>query len=112
MGKIVKLFYYAGAVAILAGAVMRLTHPDIFSYVYLAGAVAFALAQFFLRVRHPHYAVRRLVVQQQIGGLFLIASGVLMFTHRHNEWMAIMLCGALMELYTAFRIPNEIEKHK
>jgi hypothetical protein len=50
------------------------------------------------------------VAQQQLAGLFLIGAGVLMFTHYNNEWIAILLCGALMELYTVFRISNEVGK--
>ena len=47
-----------------------------------------------------------------IGALLLVTAGVLMFVLHNNEWMAVMFAGALMELYTAFRIPAEMEKHK
>jgi hypothetical protein len=33
-----------------------------------------------------------------------------MFTHIRNEWMIAMTIGALLELYTAYRIPAEMEK--
>ena len=56
--------------------------------------------------------MRRLVIQQQLAGTLFIAAGVLMFTHTHNEWMVVLTCGALTELYTAFRIPQEEEKEK
>ena len=112
MTRILKLLYYVGAVALLAGIASRMFLPEIYSYIYLSGAVLFALTQFFLRVKHSNFVVHRLVVQQQIAGLLLVASGVLMFTHSSNEWLAIMLCGAFIELYTAFRIPAELEKQK
>lgn len=112
MEKLMKLLYYTGAVALLIGAASRLFLPGLYSYIYLSGALLFAVSQFFLRVRHTHFAVRRLVVQQQLGGAMLVAAGVLMFTHSNNEWLAIMMCGAFIELYTAFRIPNEMDKHK
>lgn len=111
MTKTIQFLYYVGAVALLVGAASWLFLPGIYSYIYISGAVLFALTQFLLRVRHTDTVVRRLVTQQQLGGIMLVAAGVLMFTHDHNEWVAIMLCGAFMELYTAFRIPNEIEKH-
>lgn len=110
--KTVKFLYYVAAIAILAGAASRLLLPDIYAYIYTSGAVVFAVTQFILRPRHSHFAVRRLVIQQQIGALLLVAAGVLMFAMKNNEWMVLMLCGALMELYTAFRIPAEIERHK
>lgn len=112
MKKVIQFLFYVSAIVLLVGAASRLFLPDIYSYIYLPAAVVFAITQFLLRVKHDDFTVRRLVVQQQLGGLMLVAAGVLMFTHTNNEWMAIMLCGAFIELYTAFRIPNEIEKHK
>lgn len=100
------------AVVLLFGAVSRLFLPGIYAYIYTAGAVVFAVTQFILRPRHKTFTVRRLVNQQQIGALLLVAAGVLMLTLHNNEWIAVMLCGALMELYTAYRIPAEIEKNK
>jgi hypothetical protein len=47
---------------------------------------------------------------QTIGSLALIAAGVLMFTHHRNEWIVAMTVGALLQLYTSFRIPAEMEK--
>lgn len=110
--KMLQFLYYLGAIALLAGAVSRMFMPEYFSYIYTSGAVIFAVAQFLLRPRHKHFMVRRLVVQQQIGALLLVAAGVLMFMLHNNEWVVVMFAGALMELYTAFRIPAEIERHK
>ena len=110
--KTVQFLYYLGALALLAGAVSRMFLPEYYSYIYIAGAVVFAVAQFLLRPRHKHFMVRRLVVQQQIGAILLVAAGVLMLVLHNNEWVAVMFAGALMELYTAFRIPAEIEKQQ
>ena len=110
--KTVKFLYFIAAVAILVGAASRLFLPEIYSYIYTCGAVIFAVTQFILRPKHSHFTVRRLVVQQQIGAVLLVAAGALMFLLNNNEWIAVMLCGALMELYTAFRIPAEIEKQE
>lgn len=110
--KTVQFLYYVGALALLVGAVSRLFLPEYYSYIYVVGAALFAVSQFLLRPRHKHFMVRRLVAQQQVGALLLLAAGVMMFILKNNEWVAVMFCGALMELYTAFRIPVEIEKHK
>ena len=110
--KAVRFLYYIAAMAVVIGAASRLLLPELYAYIYAAGAVVFAVTQFILRPRHKSSTVRRLVAQQQVGALFLMGAGVLMFTHHNNEWMAIMLCGALIELYTAYRIPAEIEKQK
>ena len=110
--KAVRFLYYIAAMAVVIGAASRLLLPELYAYIYAAGVVVFAITQFILRPRHKSSTVRRLVTQQQIGALFLVSAGVLMFTHNNNEWMAIMLCGALIELYTAYRLPAEIEKQK
>ena len=110
--KAVRFLYYIAAMAVVIGAASRLLLPELYAYIYAAGVVVFAITQFILRPRHKSSTVRRLVTQQQIGALFLVGAGVLMFTHNNNEWMAIMLCGALIELYTAYRLPAEIEKQK
>ena len=108
--KIIKILYILGAVALLFGAVARMFLPEYYAYIYMVGAVVFAVSQFLLRPRNCTLVLRRLVMQQQLAGLLFIAAGVLMFTHTHNEWMMLLTCGALVELYTAYRIPHEQDK--
>ena len=95
---------------LLAGAMLKMTLSNEASYLYTAGAVLFAIMQFLGRVKGKTFVVRRLVTMQTIGSLALIAAGVLMFTHYSNEWIAVVLCGALVELYTVFRLSHELEK--
>ena len=66
--------------------------------------------QFLGRVRGGSFVLRRLVTMQTVGSLALVVAGVLMFTHHRNEWMVAMSVGALLELYTSFRIPKELEE--
>ena len=46
------------------------------------------------------------------GALALILTGAFMFTTRGNEWIACLTVAAILELYTAFRIPQEEEKER
>lgn len=108
--KTIRILYFVGALVLLFGAVSRMFLPEYYSYIYMSGAVLFAIMQFLLRPRNCSVTLRRLVVQQQLAGLLFIAAGVLMFTHTRNEWMVVLTCGALVELYTAYRIPQELEK--
>ena len=108
--KIVKALYFLGAIKLLLGAVSRMFLPEYFAYIYIIGATLFAVTQFLLRPKNCSVALRRLVMQQQLAGLLFIGAGVLMFTHTHNEWMMVLTCGALAELYTAYRIPQELGK--
>ena len=99
-----------GAAMLLAGAVLKMSLSNEASYIYTAGAVLFAVMQFLGRVKGGNFVVRRLVSMQIIGSLALVAAGVLMFTHHRNEWIVAMTIGALLQLYTSFRIPAEMDK--
>lgn len=108
--KIREILFGLGALLLLVGAVLKMSYGDVASYVYTFGATLFAIMQYINRVRGGSFALRRLVTMQMIGSFALVAAGVLMFTHHRNEWMVAMSIGALLELYTAFRIPGEMEK--
>ena len=110
--KIVNTLYKLGALLLLVGAVAKIVFPIYAAYIYTVGALLFAVMQFLARPQGGNFVLRRLVFQQQIGGIALVAAGVLMFTHVRNEWIVAMLIGALFELYTAYRIPQEVEKNK
>lgn len=110
MKRIFILLNYIGALALLAGLVLRMFLPEIYAMVYICGAVLFAVSQFLLRPRYEVLVIRCLVSQQQLAGMLLVGAGVLMFTHNNNEWIAILLCGALMELYSVYRLSYEIDK--
>lgn len=101
---------YVGAIALLVGLVMRMFLPEVYAYVYICGVGIFAVTQFLLRPRHTGVVIRRLIAQQQLASLLLVAAGVLMFIRYNNEWIVVLLCGALMELYTVFRLSHETGK--
>lgn len=108
--KVIRILYCSGAVALLFGAVARMFLPEYYAYIYISGALLFAVTQFLLRPDASSVTLRRLVMQQQLAGLLFVAAGVLMFTHTRNEWMVLLTCGAFVELYTAYRIPQELER--
>ena len=110
MKRFFLLLNYVGALALLVGLVLRMFLPGCYAVVYICGAVLFAVTQFFLRPRYDGLVMRRLVAQQQLAGLLLVGAGVLMFTHYNNEWILILLCATLMELYTVFRLSHEEKK--
>lgn len=112
MKKLFVILNYAGAIALLVGLVMRMFLPGLYAVVYICGAVLFAVTQFLLRPHCGGVVVQRLVAQQQLAGMLLIGAGVLMFTHYNNEWILVLLCGTLIELYTVFRLSRELDKDK
>ncbi len=110
--KIANLLYMLGACAVLAGAILKMFQPQEASLIFLSGAILFAVMQFITRYKSNNFTIRRLVWQQQLGGVILIVAGILMFTHTRNEWIIVTFIAALIELYTAFRISQEINKER
>ncbi len=108
--KVISVCNSLSWVALVFGALGRMFVPEVAAWVFLVAALCLAVTQFLLRVRGGNFVLKRLVLQQQIAGVVLVAAGVLMFTHTRNEWIVVMFVGTLLQLYTAFRIPQEMEK--
>lgn len=110
MKQLIPALYIVGAVMVLTGAAAYITGWIYSPYIYTIGAGLFALAQINSPVKGKGKALRRLRIQQIFGALALVLAGVFMFTTRGNEWIACLTIAAILELYTAFRIPQEEEK--
>lgn len=99
-----------GAVLLLMGAIIQITRVVWAPYLYLAGAVLFAYTQIAAHYEGASLVIRRLRRQQMMGAALLILAGVMMIVWKHNEWVLCLTIAAVLELYTAFRIPQELEK--
>ena len=112
MKKGAQIIQMVGAVLLLVGAMMQITRWELSPYIYTLGAVMFAYIQVMSRYDGKNLIVRRLRRQQIIGAVLLVFAGVLMFVTRHNEWVLCLSAAAVIQLYTAFRIPSELEKER
>ncbi|MBQ2858699.1 MAG: hypothetical protein IJE78_16595 [Bacteroidaceae bacterium] len=101
-----------GAVLLLAGAMLQITRWEFSPYIYIIGAVMFAYIQVMSRYDGKNLIVRRLRRQQILSAVLLVFAGVLMFVTRHNEWVLCLTVAAILQLYTAFRIPAELDKEQ
>lgn len=110
--KNANIFGMTGAVLLFAGLVVQFMKLDFAPYIYLVGSILFAYAQFVTSPETTNFAIRRLRRQQLLGAMLLIMTGVMMLLWRHNEWIICLTIAALLELYTAFRIPHEEAKEK
>lgn len=107
MKKYQSLIFIVGAVLLLIGAASYVTRWNLSPYIYSAGALCIALVQILIPYEGNDITLKRLYRQQIFGAVFLVISGVLMFTLPHgNEWMLTLTIAAVLELYTAFRIPQ------
>ena len=112
MSKIYQIVQGVGAVLLLVGAMLQITRWELSPILYTIGAVMFAYVQVMTRYEGKNLIVRRLRHQQILGAVLLVFAGVLMFVTKHNEWVLCLTVAAILELYTAFRIPSELEKEK
>jgi drug/metabolite transporter (DMT)-like permease len=102
-----------GALLVLVGAMLQITRWELSPYIYTVGAVLFAYVQVMMgRYDGKNLIIRRLRRQQIIGAILLVFAGVLMFTSKRNEWIVCLTIAAVLQLYTAYRIPSELEKEK
>jgi len=110
MKKSDTIIQMVGAVLLLVGAILQVTRWELSPYIYTLGALMFAYVQVMSRYEGKNLIVRRLRRQQILGAMLLVLAGVLMFFTRHNEWILCLTVAAVLQLYTAYRIPAELEK--
>jgi hypothetical protein len=110
MNKIVSALYVAGGIMALLGAAVFITGWAPAPYIYTVGACMFALAQINSPYHGSNKNIKRLRRQQVLGALFLVVAGALMFFMQNNEWVMALSIGSFIQLYTAFRIPQEEKK--
>ncbi len=113
MSKAFNIIATAGGILLLAGAALQITRWVAAPYIYMAGALMFGYVQVAeARYEGQNFIIRRLRRQQVFGAVALVIAGVLMFTMHRNEWVVCLCIAAVFELYTAFRLPQELEKDK
>ena len=112
MNKFYQIIQGIGAPLLLVGAMLQITNSEYSPIIYTIGAVLFAYAQVMCRYEGKNLIIRRLRRQQILASVLFVFTGVLMFVTKHNEWIVCLTIAAVLELYTAFRIPSELEKEK
>lgn len=112
MSKYYSAIATVGAVALLLGAALQITQLAWVPYLYLIGAIMFAYVQVMSGYEGKNIIIRRLRRQQIIGATLLVVAGVMMILWKRNEWVVCLTIAAVLEMYTAFRIPQEEEKEK
>ena len=112
MKSLMPGFFAVGACMVLAGAAVYITDWFLAPYIFSVGALLVAFAQVCMPARSQSLSVRRLRRQQLLGAFCLVLAGALMLFARENEWILSLSVGAVLELYTSFRIPQEEAKEE
>lgn len=113
--KYFEIIATIGEVLILVGTALWITRWSWIQYVFVAGAVMFAVGRLlFKNPETTNFVLKRLYRQQAIGVIMvLIASGMMLFYHTPNTgWLVPFIIFVVFETYTAFRIPAVIKKEE
>ncbi len=117
LDKRLQVIQIIGILLMVLGAAAFMWKPVAATVLYTAGALMFCPLQMMQRYEGSNFILRRLRRQQLLGLLAFLCTACCMimqvgrfgFAHR-NEWVVCLAVGCVLELYTAFRIPAELEK--
>lgn len=117
LDKRLQVIQIIGILLMVLGAAAFMWKPIAATVLYTAGALMFCPLQMMQRYEGSNFILRRLRRQQLLGLLAFLCTACCMimqvghfgFAHR-NEWVVCLAVGCVLELYTAFRIPAELEK--
>lgn len=108
-----NILFRLGGLLMVAGAILPLFLPTVAPYIFALGALIFCPIQMTYRYEGDDFVVRRLRRQQLMGALLLLVTAGLMLLSlwgvppfRGREWAITLMIATVLELYTAFRLPE------
>ena len=111
--------FRVGAVLMVVGAAIFILYPMASMYIYGIGTLMFTLMQVRAEYLGRDITIMRLRRQQLLGCCCLILALILMSMQlyqwgpcRRQEWVIALTIGCVLELYTSFRIPQELKKER
>ena len=110
----------AGMIFVLIGVGCYFFHQWAAYVVYGVGVLMFVPMQLMQRYEGSNFILRRLRRMQIISDVLFLLTGMLMYLNGkfilnmyiRNEWMLARTVATILQLYTAFRIPAELDKDK
>ncbi len=110
----------AGMIFVLIGVGCYFFHQWAAYVVYGVGVLMFVPMQLMQRYEGSNFILRRLRRMQIISDVLFLLTGMLMYLNGkfilnmyiRNEWMLALTVATILQLYTAFRIPVELDKDK
>ena len=101
-----------GGVLLVVGAILPLVEAlaEYAPYIFTLGALSFGGTQLLQRYEGQNVVIRRLRRQEILGAFLLMVSAFHLFPLKGGEWKVCLTIAVVFELYTAFRLPQELEK--
>lgn len=112
-----NFLFRTGAILMLAGAGMHMFAPMVSLYIYGIGVGFFSIMRLRTEYLGRNIIIIRLRRQQLLAAACFLITAILMsmqdmnygFAQR-NEWVVALIIGCILELYTSWRIPQELSK--
>ena len=112
-----NLCFRIGALLMLAGAAIYIMYPEVGMYAFGIGTLLFTLMQVKAEYLGRNITLIRLRRQQLLACCCFVFALVMMSMQQHHwgpfhrqEWVVALTIGCILELYTSFRIPQELKK--
>ena len=114
-----NLCFQSGAILMLVGAALFILNPMIGMCLYGVGTLLYTLMRVRTEYLGRDITLMRLRRQQLLACCCFVLALVMMSMQVHNwgpfrrqEWVIALTIGCILELYTSFRIPQELKnKH-
>lgn len=111
--------FIVGGCLLVVGAILPLMGAlaHIAPYVFTLGALSFGGTQLLRRYEGENPTIRRLRRQEILGAFLLMLSAILLLVSsfrllplQGGEWKVCLAIAVVFELYSAFRLPQELDK--
>ena len=132
LNKIQSIIFLVGGLLMVVGACCFaiMWQQDIVSWVYLLGALLFAVIQIMQSYDGNSLSVKRLKSIMTLADVLFVVSGLLMIDKvygvfrpmfdnfesyvsiLYNKWVIVLLIAAVLEMYTMHRIEHELNNEK
>ena len=132
LNKIQSIIFLVGGLLMVAGACCFaiMWQQDIVSWVYLVGALLFAVIQIMQSYDGNSLSVKRLKSIMTLADVLFVVAGLLMIDKvygvfrpmfdnfesyvsiLYNKWVIVLLIAAVLEMYTMHRIEHELNNEK
>ena len=114
-----NLMFRLGAILMLVGLAVKMFHAQLSLWIFGVGAMAFCLMRLQAEYLGRSFNVRRLRRMQLLGCVFFLLTVLCMSMQtyqygpmRRNEWMVALAIACVLEVYTAWRLPDELANSK
>lgn len=127
LSKTQTVIYAIGGLLMVAGALLAILRMSVAPLAFIPGVVMFVSMQMLQRYEGDDINIKRLRRIMLMSDVLLLLSALLMYAgngnpfkldqityvqYIGNNWVVALLIGALLQLFTSYRLGKELEKER